>query len=238
MNYSVTQELLSIAKAYCNPENITISTENKDFKGRTYLSDFITLIEKQNISFEVFDNEIIVGYFTDHIHFEDYSSGLNEGERDYIERAKEFLTNLFTLPIRYTETFKGKTLISEKYCFVFSDGTQDCISGLISHHFLFGFNPFSKKHIVKKTWQYDKTKGCFTTRQPWKADTKAIDVIAVDDDCYIEIYDNNGAYSYRIQHIEFDDYYGCYYWALLDDGTKSLFDTKEKAIEAAKRRIR
>ncbi len=33
---------------------------------------------------------------------------------------------------------------------------------------------------------------------------------------------------------EYDDYYGMYYWAPLDNGTASFFDTKDKAIEGAK----
>lgn len=237
MNYTATQELLDIAKTYCSPSGITISTENKDWKGRPYRSDFVTLIKKQNIHFEVFDNEIIIGYFSDHIHFEDFSSDLKGGDPNYIERAKEFLTQLLTLPIQHIEKYKGRTLVKEKYCFVLPDGREDCISGGICHHLLLGFNPFSEKHITRTTWQYDKAKGYYTIRQPWNADPEAIEVIAVSEDCYIEIYEKNHVYSFSIERLEYDDYYGCYYWMPLDDGTKSLFDTKEKAIAAAKRTV-
>ena len=56
--------------------------------------------EENNVSFEVLDNEIIVFYFTDHYHFEDYSSELEEGEDDYIKRAKDFLIELFENQIK------------------------------------------------------------------------------------------------------------------------------------------
>jgi 16S rRNA G1207 methylase RsmC len=36
----------------------------------------------------------------------------------------------------------------------------------------------------------------------------------------------------------FDDYDGIYYWTAYDNGTLSLFDTKEKAIEAAEQEIK
>lgn len=120
-------------------------------------SDFVTLIENQDVGFEVFDNEIIVFYFTDHTHFEDYSSDLNEGDPDYVQRAKEFLKQLFTLPIRKYDIFKGKKLSCDKYYFVLSDGTEDFIGGTLYKLCRF-LNPFRKKRTEITTWQYDTDK--------------------------------------------------------------------------------
>ena len=90
MNFEITNELIDTIKPYTENATITISTENNDWKGRAYKSDFITIDDKNNVGFEVFDNEIIVFYFTDHYHFEDYSSELEDGDDDYIKRAKFF----------------------------------------------------------------------------------------------------------------------------------------------------
>ena len=84
MNFEITNELIDTIKPYTENVTVKISTDNKDWKGRDYKSDFVTIDEKNNVGFEVFDNEIIVFYFTDHYHFEDYSSELEDGEDDYI----------------------------------------------------------------------------------------------------------------------------------------------------------
>lgn len=233
MNYNTTQILLDTVKPYFDIENIKITTENTDWKDRPYKSDFVTLIENQDVGFEVFDNEIIVFYFTDHTHFEDYSSDLNEGDPDYVQRAKEFLKQLFTLPIRKYDIFKGKKLSCDKYYFVLSDGTEDFIGGTLYKLCRF-LNPFRKKRTEITTWQYDTDKKCFTTVLPWKDNPNAIDTVIENDQCRIEIYEKNGAYTYQILNLEFDDNYGNYYWAPYDNGTISFFDTKEKAIADAK----
>lgn len=59
-------------------------------------------------------------------------------------------------------------------------------------------------------------------------------MIAVSGDCYIEICEKNHAYSFSVERLEYDAYFGYYYWTPVDDGTKSLFDTKEKEIAEAK----
>ena len=54
MNFEITTELLETIKSYIEKANTTIATENKDWKGRTYKSDFITIDDKNNVGFEVF----------------------------------------------------------------------------------------------------------------------------------------------------------------------------------------
>lgn len=84
MNFETTTQLIDILKPHIVAGKITTSTENKAWKGRSYKSDYVTIDERNNVGFEVFDNEIIVFYFTDHVHFENYTSELEEGEDDYI----------------------------------------------------------------------------------------------------------------------------------------------------------
>lgn len=163
MNYDITNEILEALKPYIGNANITLSTENKDWKNRDYNSDFVTIDKKNHIAFEVFENEIIVFYFSDHCHFEDYSSELRAEQPPFHERAKDFLLELFQYPIRHVEIFKGKTLSSEKYFLLYHDGREDeCIGNT-----WFGLerfiNPFSKRTSRSTIWQYDQSKGCFTT---------------------------------------------------------------------------
>lgn len=238
MNYETTKELIEAITPYIASDNITISNENMDWKGKPYKSDLVMVDKKNRIGFEVFNNEIIVFYFTDHDHFEDYTSNSQSDEDNYIKRAIEFLIELFTFPIRHIEKYKGKKLISEKYYFVYSDGREERFIGGTWHGFVRLFNPFGKKISKSTTYQYDKSKGMFTNSQPRNYDPNAIEVIPVNDLCYIEIFEKDGAFFFVIQKLYFDDYSGMSYWTPFDDGTLSLFDSKEKAIAAAKRNIK
>ena len=147
MNFEITNELINTLKQYTENATITCSTDNKDWKGRDYKSDFVTINEKNNFGFEVFDNEIIVFYFTDHYHFEDYSSDLEDGDDNYIKRAKGFIVELLENKIKYIQIYKGKKLATEKYYIVYSDNTEERIGGTWwgLERFL---NPFAKK--IKK----------------------------------------------------------------------------------------
>lgn len=160
MNFEITNELIDTIKPYMENATLTISTDNKDWKGRDYKSDFVTLDKKNNVGFEVFDNEIIVFYFTDHHHFEDYSSELEDGEDDYIKRAKDFLTELFKNRIKYIEIYRGKKLVTEKYYLIYSDNTEERLGGTWWGLARF-LNPFSKKTERTTIYKFNKLSGCF-----------------------------------------------------------------------------
>ncbi|MBQ7817597.1 MAG: hypothetical protein IJ388_02210 [Oscillospiraceae bacterium] len=233
MNFDTTAALIEIVKPYT--EDILIdSSMKKDYLRRNYQSDFVTVAKENNFGFEVFENEVIVFLFTDHYHFEDYTSELQEGQDDYVKRAKAFLKELFEVRIRHVECYKGKKLASEKYILMHDDGREeDCIGntwyGL--ERFL---NPFAKKTMRSTTWQFDKSKGLFTTRQPKKVDTEALEMIDISEDCYIEIFEANGVFTYGIMEMCYDDYYGMYYWMPAVNVVPSgMYDTNEKAIKAA-----
>ena len=97
-------------KPYVDVENLDISTENTDWKGRKYKADYVELDKKHDVGFEVTDRSIIVFCFTAHQHFDNYTT--DENDTDYIGWAMEFLENLFTLPVRHIEKYKGTKLIS------------------------------------------------------------------------------------------------------------------------------
>ena len=90
-NYPVTQELLGLAENLgCG--NISLSTENRDWQGRVGHWDLVTLIDAQNVGFSVDSGEIVIRYFSDHVHF---------GETDFRETDFE---RLFTLAARQVPT--------------------------------------------------------------------------------------------------------------------------------------
>jgi len=150
MNYEITKHILEILKPYVDIENLDISTESTDWKGRKYKADYIKIDEKHNVGFEVTDRSIITFCFNDHQHFDNYAT--DEYDIDYIRWAMEFLENLFTLPIRHIEKYKGKKT-SEKYYFIKND-KEECFSGIIVSR-LFS-NPFAKKQIKSTIWYFDK----------------------------------------------------------------------------------
>ena len=153
-NYRQTRELLTAISPYYEADNIVTSTENLDWRGEKYQSDLVMLDEEHNIGFEVLDNEIIIFYFQDHVHFEDYSSELEDGEPDYVVRAKEFLVNLFTREIRIEEYYKKNELVRDSYYFIMPDG-DEYIGGT---YYKFLAAVFCKKSLQKKTrvWKFNE----------------------------------------------------------------------------------
>lgn len=156
-NYPVTQELLGLAENLgCG--NISLSTENRDWQGRVGHWDLVTLIDAQNVGFSVDSGEIVIRYFSDHVHF---------GETDFRE-AGTFLTRLLACPLRRVQKFRGRGLAAEKYTLLLPDGQEICRGGWIWYRPLSRLNPFCRRRRVTETFQYDREKGLFTTTQPWQ----------------------------------------------------------------------
>ena len=163
MNYLTTKALLEALNPYTDNASIHISTVNKDWQGKEYKSDFVMIDEKNHVGFEVFDNEILVFYFTDHCHFEDYSYGSENEGADYIKRAKDFLMLLFENRIKYIEIYKGKKLASEKYYFVYADNTEKHI-GTSWSGFITPLNPLAKKKVKITVWKFNRAEGRFVVQ--------------------------------------------------------------------------
>lgn len=234
MNFETTSILLESIKPFLTNVNISISTDNTDWLGKHYQSDFVTIDDVNRVAFEVLENEIIFFYFTEHTHFEDYSSELSEGQADYIHRAIDFLKELLTYPIRHIQYYKGKKLAKEKYFFLYQDGREDEFIGGTWYGLERFINPFGKRSSSSTVWQFDRSKGMFSTRQPKSIDPDAIEVVDINEECYIEIFCKNNTYTYEIMQLDYDDYYGMYYWrpAICTMST-GIYDTKDKAITYA-----
>lgn len=160
MNYCETQKLLDIIYKYLPAESLFVQTENTDWRGRKYKSDFVNVLESDNIGFEVFENEIIIFYFTDHVHFEDYTLD-GEPEKNYTERAESFLKKLFTLPIERCYTKKGDKVVRDESFFVVSETEKESCTGVCLSPSL--KNIFRKAIHVQETKKFNMQKGCFIT---------------------------------------------------------------------------
>lgn len=158
MNFEITKEILNSLTPYINADKISISTESKDWKGKPYESDFVNIDSTNDVGFEVFENEIIVFYFTDHHHF--YA----EEETTFPTLAKEFLTQLLTTRLRCIETYRGKKLVKDNYYFVYDNKDTESIGGTFWNLRCF-LNPFTKKTQKSTTWIYDKEIGQFTNTE-------------------------------------------------------------------------
>jgi len=151
MSFETTNHILEKLKPYVDINDVDISLENTNYKGVKYKADFIMIEKNNNVAFEVTERSIIVFCFSDHSHFDNYIT--DENDTEYIKYAIEFLENLFTLPIRHVETYKGKKLYNEKYYFV-KDNENEFFGG--SWHGLFHlFNPFAKKSFKTTIWKYN-----------------------------------------------------------------------------------
>ncbi len=161
MNYETTNELLDAIRSYIKNSNIQIKTFNKDWRGEEYRTDYILIDEENNVGFEVFENEVIVYFFSEHLHIEDYTWTVEDGVPEYIARAKVLLIDLLTCTIRYEKTYKGKTLMEEHYILVYEDGTEECPAGRCVHSLLVRLVPFLSKSVETQEWRFDIAKGGF-----------------------------------------------------------------------------
>lgn len=238
MYFQTTSELIEAIKPYIAEGSLTIHSETAETRGNhLYPVDRVMIDEAHRMGFSVSENEIIVFCFRDHTHFEDHTSEPREGGPDYVTRAKEFLSDLLQYRIRRVEVYKGKELAKEKCYFLYPDERGEESFGGTWYGLLRHLNPFAKKTVNSTVWQYEKDKGSFTTRSPKRPDPEAVEVIDVDEDCYIEIFHRHRAYTFVIWKIVYDEYSG-YCWTPFWDSFGSFYDTKEKAAQYALEMLR
>ncbi len=148
MNFEATKRLLDVVSSYIPIENLTVKSDgNIDWRGRAYIADFVEIIKEgsNQISFQVTEKEIIVFFFTDHIHFEDYSSASENNDPNYVERAMEFLKKLFTFPVELRYTTKGDKIIWSESYFVLPNAEKESCAGITLC--LAGFKNIFKKRV-------------------------------------------------------------------------------------------
>lgn len=226
MDFEATLTLLNALKPFIENTSVDVSSNG--------MSDLVIIDANNHIGFEVYKNEIVVFYINAHSHFADYSSNSNRNETSYIDQAKNFLLELFSYQLRHVVYHKGDAVSSEKYFMIYGNGKADTCIANTWYGFSHFINPFGGKWERTTTWQFDKSKGCFTTRLPKAPSPDAIEVIDISEDCYIEIFKTSNVYIYDIMEICFDDYYGLYYWVPASGITPSgFYDTKENAINTA-----
>lgn len=157
-NYQATKDILNALSKYLDISKLEISTKNLDWKGSEYESDLVHVIKDKGITFEVFEEEIIVYFFKDHIHF--YGMDDNE-ESTYISRAIEFFEQLFNCKVVREEYYKGKKLVCDKHNFISHDGSITSAAGATYYGFCRLFNPFLRKKKVITAWRFDKDTATF-----------------------------------------------------------------------------
>lgn len=129
MIFETTKTLTDTVCKYVPLEKLNVKSDTfKNYFGAEHDADFVEIsTESSNtFSFEVSENEIIIFFFNDHIHFEDYTFDLDDSETDYVQRADEFLNKLFTLPIELHSTFKGNKNVSSENFFITENGRESC----------------------------------------------------------------------------------------------------------------
>lgn len=222
--YPQTGEILDALRDICDPKNITIKNEHTNWHGKPYRSDYVILEAEHKVGFEVLENEIIAFYFGDHCHFEDYTSELAEGQAPYVQRAIDFFRRFFTTPLQLLEKRKGRRKIRSEWFFLLPDGRKESIAG---PRLVLLTNPFVKPTASQAKWSYCKAAGQFFCI----AENSTI--VPIQGDILLEIHKRDGMYSYTILQNLYDAYSDDYFWTPAGQGC-SLFDTEEKAIQAAK----
>jgi len=149
MLYKDTQDLIDAIKPYCSLDTLYISTDNRDWRGKPYQSDLVWILKKHHIGFEVFEDEVRIQYFEDHIHFSQWSE---QDTTSHIKEAKETLINIFTLPIIIQEIYIGNKRTRYEYFFIDHEGKRESINGpWILRLFFFR----RKKKVIKEsTFKY------------------------------------------------------------------------------------
>ncbi len=135
MNFQSTSKLIAVADKYIKCDNYTVKTEgHKNYRGIDYTADFVEIINAPNnsVSFEVTENEIIIFFFSDHVHFSDYELEVEKGAPDYVDRAVEFLEKLFTLPIEREYTVKGDKVVRDESFFIISKAEKEVVQVSVS----------------------------------------------------------------------------------------------------------
>lgn len=229
MNFEITATLLDLLAPYVEQSDISVYAQNMDLPCGYHKSDYVIIDKRNHVGFEILEKEIIVFYFTGHRHFKDNPSEAKNGNSTYVQRATAFLMDLFTQRIRHLEYYKGNTLYSEKYFILYSDKKDSkCIENT---HFAKFINIFKKRRKESTTWQFDPTYGVFTTTQPRNYNPNAIEIVDLNESCYVEIFSNNDTYYYVISEVLSDKHLGMFYWSA--SKPSKPYATKEEAIKTA-----
>ena len=156
VNFIATEKIVEFTDKFIPKSQYVVQTDgHKDYLGRSYTADYVEIIKQSpcHIAFEVVENEIIIFYFGDHIHFEDYSSELEQGMPNYVDRAIEFLEMFFRYPIERRYTSKGNKVVRDESILIVSEKKQERICVTYSGAGL--KNLFKKRVETVKRYAFD-----------------------------------------------------------------------------------
>ena len=226
MLFKTTGILLETVRPYTG-NAFTDSFSEQDMRS-AHTSDLVVIDAGNHVGFEVFENRVIVFFFTGRRQFSDHFNQNHE----YIARAVAFLKDLFEYRLLRIAFYKRERLCCEKYWLLYDDGRKKRHIATVRSRFA---NPFCSSTTRSATWHFDRAAGVFSNRQPKHPDLRAVEVVDVSDACYIELFCKNNVFSYAVMEMLFDSYSGQYYWAPAGNVLPSgLYDTREKAVAAAR----
>lgn len=163
MNFTATEKLIATTNKYISSDKYSIQTEgHKNYIGMEYTADYVEILQNPDyfISFEVTKEEIIIFFFSNHIHFNDY--GIEDDNSNYIDSAVEFLDDLFSYPIETHYITKGDRIIRIESFFVKSPTEKESCAGVSIYPTRIK-NVFKRKIKHVETKRFDRETGGFIT---------------------------------------------------------------------------
>ena len=237
MLFPATNILIGAIEPYAAPAKIDSGPKTKGRSGRTYLSDLVHIDTDGRVGFEVTENRIVISFFGGRRRFTGQNTPTSSAQEGYIGQAKAFLTALFTGQIRRVDHYRGNVHSSEELFLSYPDGRAEERIGSIQSAFSRFAPLFGKRSVRSGLWTFDRAKVIFLFRPSGEPDPDAIEVIGIDDNCYIEIFFRHRVYTYTIMEMQLDDDMGMYYyyWSTAENVPPAgWYDTKERAVAAAK----
>ncbi|MBQ8683328.1 MAG: hypothetical protein IJ518_02280 [Clostridia bacterium] len=149
--FDTTKRILSKIGRYVSVDSVSVE-QTTDYCGNPV--ELITISKDVNVGFEAAEESVIFYFFSDHVHFDDFSVELEGDEPNFLARAESFVDDLFTLPIHRRYSRKGTRVVSDQSWFVQKSGKEESIAGVT----LCGpgwKNLFKPKERFDELWQFN-----------------------------------------------------------------------------------
>lgn len=150
-NFELTDQILQKLKQTADVEPVSFTDKNNDAYRRTYLFDDVALEKAHEVSFEVSEGSVIVFFFNAHAHFDNF--GTDPSDTSYMDKAINFLVQLFTLPVYHKQFFISKGVYCDKYYFLIDNKKLILSNSVYSLGFL--LRPFAKRKTESAVWIFD-----------------------------------------------------------------------------------
>lgn len=156
----VTQYILSKLSDLIDPEKIFLSADVLEYKGKTQHFNSVYLDKENKICFDVYDNDDVCVFYLDY----DHLMLRVEGNSAYTQAdfAVNTLRDVLTCPMKVVKIYQGKKL--RKQVLYFLKDYQWVKSGTISYSLVNLFNPFAKKTIEEREYDFKKWNKTFISQ--------------------------------------------------------------------------